>query len=54
MHETIEDIEKRIDNWLYDMLDETILRNSYIYHCNLAYIDILIDQKILFTPFDTL
>ncbi|MGI5986043.1 MAG: hypothetical protein ACOX7O_09350 [Oscillospiraceae bacterium] len=52
MDDITDNIEKRIDSWLYDMLDEKVPRNSYIYHCNLAYIDILIDQKILFTPFE--
>lgn len=52
MDKSISDIEEEIDNWIYNMLDSSIPRNEYIYHCNLAYIDIIIDQKLLFTPFE--
>lgn len=43
------EIENNIDNWMYDTLDKTIPRYKYIYHCNLAYIDILIGKKIIFS-----
>jgi hypothetical protein len=52
MNQTIEEIEKAIDNWLYAALIPSTPRNKYIYHCNLAFIDLVIDQKILFTPFE--
>lgn len=52
MDEKASDIENEIDEWLVDLLNPNIPRNKYIYHCNLAFIDILIDQKILFTPFE--
>lgn len=50
--EKINEVEKKIDEWLIDRLNLAIPRNKYIYHCNLAFIDIVIDQKILFTPFE--
>jgi hypothetical protein len=52
MREIIDRIEGKVDNWLYDMLDSSIPRNKYIYHCNLAFIDVVIDQKILFSSFE--
>lgn len=52
MEERISIIEDEIDRWIYDRLDSNIPRNKYIYHCNLAYIDIMIDQKMLFTPYE--
>jgi hypothetical protein len=52
MNETVENIESAIDKWLYDALNPSIPRNKYIYHCNLAFIDLAIDQKILFSPFE--
>lgn len=52
MKEKIDDIEYEIDKWLIDNLDKSIPRNKYIYHCNLAYIDIVVDQKALFTTFE--
>lgn len=52
MEERISIIEDEIDRWIYDKLDSNIPRNKYIYHCNLAYIDIMIDQKMLFTPYE--
>lgn len=48
----IDDIEEKIDKWIYDNLDVDIPRNKYIYHCNLAYIDIMVDQKMMFTPYE--
>jgi hypothetical protein len=48
----INEIEEKIDRYLYDILDESIPRNKYIYHCNLAYIDIVIDAKVLFTVYE--
>jgi len=45
-------IEKKIDTWVYDMLDDSLPKNKYIYNCNLAYIDLVIDQKVLFSPFE--
>lgn len=50
--ETIDSIEEQIDVWIYDKLDPDIPRNKYMYHCNLAYIDIMIDQKMMFTPYE--
>lgn len=52
MNETFEDIESKIDDWLYDALNPSIPRNKYIYHCNLAFIDLMIDQKMLFSPME--
>ncbi|MFL8798378.1 MULTISPECIES: hypothetical protein [Clostridioides] len=52
MNEKIYKIEDDIDKWLIDELDKSIPRNKYIYHCNLAFIDIIVDQKVLFTPFE--
>ncbi|WP_055669065.1 hypothetical protein [Desnuesiella massiliensis] len=52
MSEIINEVENIIDQWLADQLNELIPRNKYIYHCNLAFIDIVIDQKVLFTPFE--
>lgn len=52
MLDKIDEIEEKIDVWLIDRLDENIPRNKYIYHCNLAFIDIVIDQKMLFTPYE--
>ncbi|MFR9070921.1 MAG: hypothetical protein ACLVIU_11225, partial [Paraclostridium sp.] len=52
MNEKIYEVESDIDHWLIDNLDEAIPRNKYIYHCNLAFIDIIVDQKVLFTPFE--
>ena len=52
MKEKIYEIESEIDNWLINNLDESIPRNKYIYHCNLAFIDIIVEQKMLFTPFE--
>ncbi|WP_234701936.1 hypothetical protein [Desulfotomaculum nigrificans] len=52
IEENINEVEEKIDKWLIDRLDSSIPRNKYIYHCNLAFIDIVIDQKILFTPFE--
>lgn len=45
-------VEERIDSWIYEQLDAALPRNKYIYHCNLAYIDLVIDQKVLFTPME--
>lgn len=47
--EEINELEKEIDRYLFDVLDPSIPRNKYIYHCNLVFIDIVIDQKLLFT-----
>jgi len=47
--EDIIKLEEKVDNYLYNILDESIPRNKYIYHCNLAFIDIVIDQKLQFT-----
>lgn len=52
LDEKIDTIENDIDRWIYDKLNSNIPRNKYIYHCNLAYIDIMVDQKMLFTPFE--
>lgn len=52
MSEVIDDIENNIDNWLYNALDPSIPRNKYIYNCNLAYIDLVVDQKVLFSPLE--
>ena len=45
MKEKIYEIESEIDNWLINNLDESIPRNKYIYHCNLAFIDIIVSKK---------
>ena len=45
----IEKLEEKVDNYLYNILDESIPRNKYIYHCNLVFIDFVIDQKLQFT-----
>jgi hypothetical protein len=42
-------LENKIDSYLFDILDSSIPRNKYIYHCNLVFIDIVLDQKLLFT-----
>lgn len=47
--EELIELENKIDNYLFDILDSSIPRNKYIYHCNLVFIDINIDQKLLFT-----
>jgi hypothetical protein len=52
MDDRVSLVEDQIDNWLYKRLDASLPRNKYIYHCNLAYIDLVIDQKILFSPFE--
>lgn len=52
MDERIDEIENKIDSWIYDNLNPDIPRYKYIYHCNLAYIDIMIDNKMLFTPYE--
>lgn len=52
MDDQVSLVEDQIDNWLYERLDVSLPRNKYIYHCNLAYIDLVIDQKILFSPFE--
>ena len=52
LDEQIDIIESSIDRWLFDKLDVNIPRNKYIYHCNLAYLDIMVDQKMLFTPYE--
>lgn len=52
MDDRVSLVEDQIDNWLYERLDASLPRNKYIYHCNLAYIDLVIDQKILFSPFE--
>lgn len=52
MNDIIHKIEEKIDSWLIENLDKTIPRNRYIYHCNLAYIDLVIGTGILFTPFE--
>lgn len=48
----IDFIEQQIDSWLLDMLDLSMPRYAYIYHCNLAYIDIVVGKKMLFSPFE--
>lgn len=50
MEKNFIEIEKIVDNWIYDMLDSEVPRNKYIYHCNLAYIDLVINTKNLFSP----
>lgn len=52
MDDKVSLVEEQIDNWIYERLDASLPRNKYIYHCNLAYIDLVIDQKILFGPFE--
>lgn len=52
MDEQVSLVENHIDNWLYERIDVSLPRNKYIYHCNLAYIDLVIDQKIFFSPFE--
>ncbi len=52
MYEDINRIETEIDTWLGKCLDRTIPRYKYIYHCNLAYIDCLVEHKYLFSPFE--
>lgn len=49
---SINEIEENIDKYMFHMLDESLPRNQYIYHCNLAYIDLIIDTKILFTVYE--
>lgn len=52
MDEQIGVIENIIDKWMFDKLNPDIPRYKYIYHCNLAYIDIIVDEKLLFTPYE--
>lgn len=48
----IDTIEKAVDNWLPNLIPKSIPRYKYIYHCNLAHIDLLISQGALFTPME--
>ena len=50
--DNFEKIEQDIDGWLYELLDENIPRYKYIYHCNMAYTDIMVDYKIIFTTME--
>lgn len=52
MDKIVNEVEEKIDKWMIENLDKSIPRNRYIYHCNLAFIDIVVDQKALFTPFE--
>ena len=52
MNKKVSIIEDEIDRWLSDNLDPSIPRYKYIYHCNLAYIDILIDYKMMFSQYE--
>lgn len=52
MGKRIEETEEKIDQWIFEALDSSIPRYKYIYHCNLAYIDIMISQKMMFTPYE--
>ena len=42
MDDRVSLVEDQIDNWLYERLDASLPRNKYIYHCNLAYIDLVL------------
>lgn len=47
--ENLKQIEVEVDNYLFNQLDERIPRYKFIYHMNLAYIDYVITNKILFS-----
>lgn len=36
MNDRLDEIENKIDSWIYDNLNPAILHYKYIYHCNLA------------------
>ncbi|WP_243099369.1 MULTISPECIES: hypothetical protein [Clostridia] len=52
MDDRVNAIENKIDDWMYENLNPDIPRYKYIYHCNLAYIDIMVESKMLFSPFE--
>lgn len=52
MGKDVEKLEVEIDKWIYEKMDESLPRHKFIYHCNLVYIDLVIDQKALFSPIE--
>ncbi|GKS10884.1 hypothetical protein YDYSY3_18840 [Paenibacillus chitinolyticus] len=42
-------IEDKVDDFLFELLDPSIPRYKFIYHMNLVYIDLVVDQKLWFS-----
>ena len=54
MENTLEKIENDIDQWLPNKLDKSIPRYKYIYHCQCAFLDMMIDKKLFFSSAESL
>lgn len=48
MEKMFQEVEKIIDQWLPQKLNREIPRYKYIYHCQCAFVDMMIDKKLLF------
>lgn len=53
MKRTFRDIENDIDQWLPKKLNKNIPRYKYIYHCQCAFLDMMIDKKLLFSSVES-
>lgn len=49
MEKSFQDVEKDIDQWLPKKLNKNIPRFKYIYHCQCAFLDIMIGKKLFFS-----
>lgn len=49
MEKTFQEIENNIDQWLPKKLNKDIPRYKYIYHCQCAFLDMMVDKKLFFS-----
>lgn len=54
MEKTFQEIENDIDQWLPKKLNKKIPRYKYIYHCQCAFLDLMIDKKLLFSSAESI
>lgn len=54
MEKTFQEIESNIDQWLPKKLNKDIPRYKYIYHCQCAFLDMMIDKKLLFSSVESI
>lgn len=54
MRKTFQEIENDIDQWLPKKLNKDIPRYKYIYHCQCAFSDMMIDKKLLFSSAESI
>lgn len=48
------ELEEMVDNWIPKLLDKRIPRYSFIFHCNCAYVDVMIDMGCFFSSSESI